>query len=422
MIPSILYFPNFLFEFPDKIYLDNSENKKEIYYKQVVQDLLDALDNGLTIEDHLIDRIKSSDPNDTRNLNSVLNKLNSKLTQTIFTSWNKIFNKEISDKKIVLYAGLDESRPYIEFNIQDNEDTYRVHERSLGFRWFFVFLLLTQSRNLRKGNNKALFLLDEPASNLHPSAQSQLLKSFTNLSRVIYTTHSHYLIDPNWLEQTFVVRNKGINYDNDDLSTRKTDIEARKYRNFATNYPNQSTYFQPILEVLDYAPSEFDLIPQAIIVEGKSDFYFYKYYMEVLSDKEYDVTIIPGTSASNLETLISLYLGWNKKFVVLLDSDREGRKQKKRYLDIFGTLLEKNIVSYNDISPDWSNHGLEKLLSAEDKTLILKSCYPNADKFQKNNFNRSIQELLIKERKISISDEGKERVDKIVEFALSQMK
>ena len=50
-----------------------------------------------------------------------------------------------------------------------------------------------------------LFLFDEPASNLHPTAQAALLASLEKLSEnavVIYTTHSHHLINPLWLETT----------------------------------------------------------------------------------------------------------------------------------------------------------------------------------------------------------------------------
>lgn len=237
---------------------------------------------------------------------------------------------------------------------------------------------------------------------------------------MIYTTHSHYLINPKWLEQTYVVKNKGIDYDNDfDFSTRKTDIEIYKYRTFATQYPNQTTYFQPILEVLDYAPSDFDLIPNAVIVEGKSDFYFYKYFIDVIMPESVDITIIPGTSASNLETLISLYLGWNKEFIVLLDSDKEGQNQRKRYLELFGSLLEDNIIDYSDINKDWSNHGLEKLIPEIDKMNILKTNYPNSSKFSKKNFCRSIQELLIMENKVKMTDEGFKIFKSIVEHIRS---
>ncbi|MBK7787249.1 MAG: AAA family ATPase [Saprospiraceae bacterium] len=61
-LPGILYFPNFLFEFPEKIYLDSSTiDPKHKYYQTLLQDILDSLDNGTNLETHILKRILSTD-------------------------------------------------------------------------------------------------------------------------------------------------------------------------------------------------------------------------------------------------------------------------------------------------------------------------------------------------------------------------
>lgn len=404
-IPSILYFPNFLFDFPEKIYLDDTiEDKKHIFYQQIIQDTLDALENDLNIKDHLVSRITSSDNNDKRNLNSLIGKLQKLLSQVIFKKWNQIFNKDQTDKEIVLITGDDDGGPYVEFNIKDDVDTYRISERSLGFRWFFVYILLTQFRTFRKKNKNALFLFDEPASNLHPSAQSELLKSFEKLPGVIYTTHSQYLINPKWLESTFVIKNEAIDYENEeDFNSKNTKIKVSKYREFAVKHPNQSNYFQPILEVLDFKPSHLELVPKVIFTEGKNDFYTIQYFGSILKMKNLP-KIVPGTSASNMETLISLYLGWGAKFVILLDDDREGKQQKERYLNLYGDFLKSSIFTLSDINPKWDKFDMEDLILEDDKKLIVTHLYPNS-KITKNVLNRSIQELLLKDEMLKIDRE-----------------
>lgn len=422
LLPNILYFPNFLFEFPEKIYLNNSSIIKDRFYNHLIQDILDSIDNKLTIRKHILNRMNSTNRVDKRNLDSVINKMNRKLTETIFSSWNKIFGKRINDKEIKLQVDKDEAGVYIEFNIQDNLDLYRIKERSLGFRWFFAYLLFTQFRRSRKHNSNTLFLFDEPASNLHPSAQAELLNSFDKLDRVIYTTHSHYLVNPKWLEQTFVIKNTGVDYDKmEDYSSRKTNVEIHKYKDFATKHPNQTTYFQPILEVLDYVPSQFDMVANSILVEGKSDFYFYKYLIEVVLKMKTDTVFIPSTSASNMETIISLYTGWNKNFIVLLDSDKEGKKQQKRYLENFGDLVKDRILTYQEINADWKNHGLEKLVTKEDQLKIVQASFPEAIKFNKNSFNRSVQELLIKNKLVELSEETIANFKAIIEHVESAL-
>ena len=86
LIPSILYFPNFLFDFPSKIYLETKAEAtaKETFYLELVQDILYSLENSSNIKIHLVDRIKSRDANDRRNLNSLLQKMSKKVTDVVF--------------------------------------------------------------------------------------------------------------------------------------------------------------------------------------------------------------------------------------------------------------------------------------------------------------------------------------------------
>jgi len=417
-MPSILYFPNFLFEFPERIYLKNDiEDAKHEFYQTIIQDVLDSLDNDLNIEDHLIKKIESGEDKDKRALTSLISKMQKKLTEVIFDKWNQIFKKEISRTEVILTHGNDSNGPYIEFNIKDDVDNYRLVQRSLGFRWFFVYILLTQFRTFRRKNSNAFFLFDEPASNLHPSAQTELLKSFEKLPNVIYTTHSHYLINPKWLENTFVIKNEAIDYDDElKFNSKNTNIAISRYREFAVKHPNQSSYFQPILELLDYRPTNLELVPLSIITEGKNDFYTYSYIQSTILNSKKQLRFIPGTSSSNLETLISLYLGWGSKFLVLLDSDKEGITQKERYLSLFGSGVENLIMTYEDIEPKWKKFETEKLFTEDDQLLIQKENYPESTAFNKKIFNRSIQELQIQNKKIELSKETKTNFELIFKF------
>jgi len=422
-IPSIMYFPNFLFEFPNRIYLNEEiTDPKDVFYRNIIQDILDSLENNLIIKTHLVDRILSNDENHKRHLLSVISKMNKKLTEVIFKSWNRIFGKQINDKEIALIYGNDDKGVYLEFNIRDSSDTYRVDERSLGFRWFFVFLLFTQFRMYHNSRKNVFLLLDEPASNLHPSAQMQLLNSFGKLSWVMYTTHSHYLINPAWLENTFVVKNEAMDYENEEeYNSKKTKISIHKYREFATKYPNQSNYFQPILEVLNYAPSNLDLIPDIVMTEGKSDYYCLNYYQKIAKPRSKTLSILPGTSASNLENVISLYLGWGRNFIILLDSDGEGKKQLVRYSELFGKAIENRIFLYSDIEKSWNAHGIEKIFADSDKLTIQGECYPSEINFSKGLFNKSIQELFVTRKSLPLAAETSQNFDLIFSFLESKI-
>jgi hypothetical protein len=279
-LPRVVYFPNFLFEFPDRIFLENppSEGEKHEFYRAVLQDVLDAIGDKTNLEEHVLKRAKSTDEFDKKSLDSVLLKMGAHITKTVFSNWNKIFKKPVGKKEIVVASGIDaRGACYLHLRLKQDSEYYEIGERSLGFRWFFTYLLLTQYRGFRKeGPRNIVFLLDEPASNLHSSAQAQLLDSFAGLPDgcdIIYTTHSHHMINPEWLEGAFVVKNEGLDYnDEEEFTSRRTLVSLTKYREFVAKYPNQTTYFQPILDVLDYCPGKLEDVAEVVMVEGKMTF------------------------------------------------------------------------------------------------------------------------------------------------------
>ena len=424
LIPNILYFPNFLFDFPSKIVLETKEEQipKEKYYIELIQDILYSLENNTNIETHLIDRIKSEEAHDKKSLDRLLQLMERKVTEVVFEAWNKMLKREIKDTKIAINYNIDaEGLPFLEFDIEARDGIYNINERSLGFRWFFTFLLFTHFRPFRKDSPKnIIFLFDEPASNLHSSAQKQLLKSFEKLGhdiKIIYTTHSHHLINPNWLESTYVVKNEGIELEAPESnSPKKTNILIEPYRDFVMKHPHNTAYFQPILDVLDYSPSNLENVPNCVFLEGKNDYYTLTYFNEVIFNNKYELNLAPSTGSGNLDTLISLYIGWGKEFIILLDSDKAGNNQKYRYIKKFGIIVEQRIYTLEDINQTWVQKGSEKLFENSEALKFQQTSYPDSTKYNKTHFNRTIQESLINKRDFNFSQEMKDNIEKILVF------
>lgn len=424
-IPSILYFPTFLFEFPQRIYVSQEEDETltNAYYRSIIQDILDSIGNELDIDQHIVNRARSESRSEKRSLDAVLNKMGIAVSQTVFVMWNEIFDKKIQKKDIVIECHTEDTRVYLEFFIKDGSAVYLITERSLGFRWFFCFLLFTHFRRFRKGRKSTLFLFDEPASNLHSRAQTQLLSSFSKLvdgerGKIIYSTHSHHMINPKWLENAYIVSNEGMN-DTDEseheYSSRDTDIQISRYREFVSRYPGRQNYFQPILDVLDYAPSALESISDAIFVEGKTDFYMIKYFDAVVLQNEELLPMIPGTGAGTLDTLISLYLGWGKNFIILLDDDEEGKKCQERYIHEWN-LPKSGVLTLRDISEEWARFEMEKLLCDSDINSIKTEFYSGrmGNKISKKDIARAFQEKLIRENADGISSEAKSNFGKLI--------
>ncbi|WNZ48955.1 AAA family ATPase [Leptolyngbya boryana CZ1] len=427
MLPPIIYYPNFLFDFPDVIYLENSDNegKEQAFYRRLLQDVLDSLNNDLNLQTHVIERAKSNKPQDREALISVLNKMGSKITKLVFSDNLSVFRTDTKNQSIIVsYPELNVERRlrYVQLQLKDGEDSYYIRERSLGFRWFFTFLLFTQFRVQRsQGNSNLVFLFDEPASNLHQAAQQRLVHALEELTKssvsVIYSTHSHHLINPYWLESAFIVRNKGLEYDEDGLdSFEPTNIEVQRYRAFISQYPNQYTYYQPILDVLEYRPSNLEAAADVVMVEGKNDFYTLSYFQEVILKNKKRINLLPGSGSGTLDPVIRLYYAWGRKFIVLLDSDAEGKKQKTRYQNLFNGIIRNRLFEFEDINTSWPNYAMEKLFDPKDLLKIQRLAFPDTEKFSKKLFNTAIQENLINKTYVPLESRTIENFQEVLSF------
>ena len=426
-IPAICYFPTFLFDFPTLVYLSHTPEQYEPqnrYYLQIIQDVLDSMERGLTIEEHIVSRVENIEEGEKwdffkffrsdrkEQVDAVMNRLGNQITTSVFTRWNEIFGSQFT-KRIKIEWGVDENKAkppvYLSFSVQDGTSTYGISERSLGFRWFFCFLLFTQFRKSRPDSG-TLFLFDEPASNLHATAQQQLLSSFDSVADgnncLIYSTHSHYMINPNWLEGAFIVQNGAIEYDEelfdaDHYQFHETDVKVTPYKRFVGENPDKATYYQPILDALDYKPSVLEHQSKTIMVEGKDDFYAFTYFKEIVFELDKELRFLPSSGANDLGPLIALYLGWNYGFNVLLDDDNAGRAAKKRYCEEF-YLGSPTVSTIGDLDGSLRRKKLEGLISREGKNLV--KAHLKAKKLTKKMLARFFQDKLARREKFKFDE------------------
>lgn len=319
----------------------------------------------------------------------------------------------------------------LEIKLKDGAEQYSINELSLGFKWFFSFLLFTEFRkNRAEDSGEVLFLLDEPASNLHSTAQTKLLETFQELikgSKLIYTTHSHHLINPNWLEGTFIVKNNALDYEGDDsldYDVSKTDVALVPYRRFVESYPGQKSYFKPILDSLDYQPSKLELVSAIVIVEGKNDFYTLKYMRDVIfakNTKWASLNFYPGNGAGKNDQVIRLYAAWGKEFLVLGDDDTAGRSANVKYQSEVGTVTDGKLFTLKDIDATWDGFCMESMFEESDKTAILQKFSPHDPKYGKEKFNGAVNYFLTTLESVEISDQTKLRFEKLMDFLLEKM-
>lgn len=416
-LPPIIYYPNFLFDLPERIYLESHPvpdmERTQAFFRSMLQDVLDYLKLDLELQTHIVQRLRSGDPSDKPKVQSVIDKMSSAVSDVIFETGKDIFGRRTADRYLQLnFPELDPGidRYYLAIRYKQGTDSYSVSDRSLGFRWFFTFLMLILFRIHRSEEATGkIFVLDEPASNLHPTAQTQLLEVMASIvqdsgSSIIYTTHSHYLISPLWLDTAFVVQNEAIDYGSAaSFEERPTTVIVSSYRHFAGQNPTKRTYFQPVLDLLEYRPSNFDPIRDVVMVEGKKDYYGLRYIFEILLQCD-DMQLLPGAGASSLLPPIQMYVAWGKSFLVLLDSDKAGDQSRKYYEKQLESLVHERILTYGDIEPAWRGLAFEKVLGEDDALTLQQAVFPDATTLDKETLALALQELLKRKLVVRISD------------------
>jgi predicted ATPase len=433
-LPSIIYYPIFYFNFPEKIFLSPKpdEDERQNFYRDILQQILNAHPEKYDLKEHVVDRIS---PNNILNpklqtdqylpqmIQKVMTAMEAVVTQLIFKSWNEIFGNSFQNRNIKVTYSYEtvsgKTYPYIRFDIVQDGDLYPIADRSLGFRWFFCFLLFTVFKE--QNTEGTIFLIDEPASSLHATAQAKLLEKFRLIcgehNSIIYTTHSHHMINPNWLESSYIVSNEAVSPDDAlAFSLKPTEIVATKIKRFLSESQDKTVYYQPILEKLHYRKSGIELGKDAILLEGKTDFYVLSYFKDVYYDGKYsDLNFVPGTGAGSLSTLISLHSGWGVNFYIHLDSDTAGEESREKYINDHFLEISK-FTSYESILGDSKYKTLEKLFTGND-VKIIKS---NGGKKLKKSIPVFFPLAQFQDKKYGFDEKTIKNFEKILKFFQNQ--
>jgi predicted ATP-dependent endonuclease of OLD family len=260
-----------------------------------------------------------------------------------------------------------EVRHYLSFDIAEkdkagNDHFFYVSDRSKGFYWFFNFVMKLEFNPKARYESRynCIYLLDEPGSYLHASAQSNLCKKLSELSKnnkVIYCTHSHYLLDPDYIPLNSIrIAEKDSN----------GNIRLLTAHEYSGNIHDRRSAFQPILDALHIRPFIVDItVERLIIVEGIYDYYCF----DMFTDHQ-NVAFFPSTGCDNIIHYIPMCIAMRINYSALWDFDDAGRNARKKAEACFGSKEAERFFFLEFKGAAKPKVVLEYLVAADDLRMI----------------------------------------------------
>lgn len=209
----------------------------------------------------------------------------------------------------------------IEIGIKE-ENCYEFSQRSDGFKRFITFLIMISVQVETSQLEDSVLIIDEPEISLHPSGQRFLraeLRKISESNKVIFSTHSIFLIDPDNLENHYIVEKK-----NEVTTIKKTE---------SSNIVDEEV----IYNALGYSVFE-TLKEKNILFEGWRDKQLFKIaiskipsiYKEIKSLKDYGLTHAKGVKEIKyISPILELA---NRECLITSDSDKPAKDKQKEYL------------------------------------------------------------------------------------------
>jgi len=304
-VPNFVLFNDFIDILPFELTFDEAKNNK------AVQDF--AKVSGLDLDEV----IQTTDSQRRRNILSAHSAI---ISGNFLDYWKQ--------NELNLIAEPDGENLRLGIKELGKTMLFKPQQRSKGLQWFLSFYLRL---NAEQGETNVI-LIDEPGLYLHAKAQEDILKVLKKTSQesqVIFSTHSPYLIDAKRLDRVRLI-----------LKNEKdgTKIENKIHKGVDENNETLS----PIITAigLDISNSFSIVGKKNVLLEGISDYYFMQALRKYIKSSEGN--LIPGVGAPKIPQLVSLLIGWDLEFLVVLDNDAEGKKIAK-------VLLEKLSVENKKI-------------------------------------------------------------------------
>ena len=257
----------------------------------------------------------------------VIGNIGENASETLNQFWSqKISEKEKSYKYKVDFSDNDNNLALSKLNFYVCDSSGRplkMSQRSDGFKWFAGFTLRLRAHAAEFESKKIILLLDEPGLGLHEIGQSDVRKVIDELCykrgiQVIMSTHLPIILgsDKVKFEQLLLA------------SKNSKGNSSFKRINQAVSTSSFHDALSPVRSAIGLVTiPRFSKDEKVIIVEGISDYYFIKPFLNK------DIKIIPAFGADKIPNIFSILFGWGVFPKAVFDGDKKGKSIYKKMLN-----------------------------------------------------------------------------------------
>lgn len=306
----------------------------------------------------------------------LLEDISSFLSEHLTKEWQGFYSsmKKENKDKINIKLSFEEGKLKIQIvdNLIGSPRFFKISQRSKGFIWYYNFVMKLKFNSKRvDSDGNTIFLLDEPGSFLHETAQKDLLKQLKKLSKeegyILYTTHLPTLLDFKYvnLNDILIVEKTGRKKKPDYITVTNTDgFKTVAKENYA---------MQPIYEALNMPDMRMVYSDRnVVLVEGICD----KYAIDIFCNLK-DYITFPCQNADSIIDNIPFFVAYSVPYCAIWDNDDAGIKAKEKATGLFG----ENEADKFDLLPkdDSSKRTMNKMFENEDFIRIKKLLSLNED-------------------------------------------
>lgn len=256
------------------------------------------------------------------------------------------------------FYGFEPWRYYREFKLSIQQNSIDVPIETLGEGVQRLAIMAIYRAYLKRHgrNAKAVLLVEEPESYLHPQARKKLFHIFKQAikettaveAQIIYTTHSEDFIECGSFDDIIIFLR---NLTNNNIEVRHINEENLRNHTIALGQPQEKISAPRIhyrlIETISVGLKEALFSHKAIIVEGPCELELFRFFSDT---EKREITIVSAGGKSNIPAIYSFLTAFGISCLVVIDRDSED--QNRTTTD--NTKIVKALIQENAKNPDKS--------------------------------------------------------------------